>query len=435
MNSDKTDWHYISVISQEELFQSVNQVRNGMYFILAMVLLIVILAGVFTSNRIVKPIKAVTKSVQEVADGNFDVKVDVKASGEVGQLVASFQRIGVTLNGYKKYIEEISFTLNQIADGNIAFELQSDYMGEFSSIKVGLLNISETLTNTLTQIKDASDQIASSAEQVSAGAQALAQGTTEQASSIEELSATVGEISEHVKQSSQKAESAKQFTVESTTAILRGQDQMNQMVDSMDEIRTSSYEIGKIIKNIDDIAFQTNILALNAAVEAARAGAAGKGFAVVADEVRNLASKSAESAKNTSALIESALSAVEKRSKIVSETAKSLEEIVAGNKSTTEIVQDIANSSISQADSIEQVNIGVEQIAAVVQTNSATAEESAAASQELSDQARIMKRLIGKFQLKDGVKNFYGQTQMIEDKTELKEMEEYEYPTSFHGKY
>ncbi|NCC88476.1 MAG: hypothetical protein EOM05_11555 [Clostridia bacterium] len=264
-----------------------------------------------------------------------------------------------------------------------------------------MLNTSEMLNSTLYEFNVASDQVASGSNQVASGAQALSQGATEQASSIEELSATVNEITTQIKETAENAEKAKQISIDASVATNQSQQQMEKMIAAMNEISNTSNEIGKIIKNIDDIAFQTNILALNAAVEAARAGLAGKGFAVVAEEVRNLAGKSAESAKITATLIESSLNAINNGSKIVSDTAKSLEDVVIGSKNSSEVIQSIADASIEQSQSIAQVNIGIGQISDVVQTNSATAEESAAASEELSGQAQMLKELISKFKLKN----------------------------------
>jgi len=251
----------------------------------------------------------------------------------------------------------------------------------------------------LIQINQASDQVASGSEQVSFGAQALSQGATEQASSVEELSATIVELSGHVKVNADHAAEASRLSNDAGSGVMESDGHMKEMIEAMGDISDKSKEIGKIIKTIDDIAFQTNILALNAAVEAARAGSAGKGFAVVADEVRNLAQKSAEAAKNTTVLIEGSILAVDNGTRIVGQTAKSLQDVVVKAGNVTNKMTDIANASEQQAKAIAQVTQGIEQIAAVVQTNSATAEESAAASEELTGQAQMLKELVGKFRL------------------------------------
>ncbi|MFA9424498.1 MAG: methyl-accepting chemotaxis protein, partial [Sedimentibacter sp.] len=234
----------------------------------------------------------------------------------------------------------------------------------------------------------------SGSEELAGGAQVLTQGATEQASSIEELAATINEISEQIISNAESAQNAKRTSEDTAAEVQKGTEHMQHMISSMDEINSSSVQIGKIIKAIEDIAFQTNILALNAAVEAARAGSAGKGFAVVADEVRNLANKSTQAAKNTSELIENSLNAITKGAKIANETVDSFDLIVKKTNMTVALVEKIAEASQQQAIAASQVNEGIEQISSVVQTNSATAEETAAASEELSSQAIIVRNLL-----------------------------------------
>lgn len=397
--SATTGWYYISVVSEAELFASVRSLERIIMIAIAALLVIILIAGVAVSNAIAKPIKAVTLSAQEIASGNFDVTIDTKANGEIGSLVDAFKRIGVTLNVYKKYIDEISQVLGQIAEGNTTFTLQQEYMGEFRSIKTALLNISRTLTDTLIQIKMSAEQIASGSEQVSAGAQALSQGTTEQAASIEELSATISTISHHISSNAQMAQKANDISMLTVKDVSIGNQNMGEMIAAMTDISTKANQINSIIKVIDDIAFQTNILALNAAIEAASAGSAGKGFAVVADEVRNLAQKTVEATKNTAALIESSIQSVERGNAIVDQTASSLSLIVGNVDNVAGLLQEIASASVEQSNAIRQISLGVEQISSVVQTNAATAEESAASSEELSGQAGLLNGLVNKFNL------------------------------------
>jgi methyl-accepting chemotaxis protein len=363
-------------------------------------LLLAIALGGYIVSSVVGPLGVLNRVTQELADGKLDTVIPIQSKDEVGSLANSMRTLTTRLKDYICYIDEVSELLEKIGGGDLVLEFKNTYEGEFSKIKTALTDMATMLNSTLTQINIAADQVANSSEQVSSGAQVLSQGATEQASSIQELSAAINEVSMQSNKTAENAEQAKLISIESSTTIHQGKEEMQQMIAAMEEISDTTSEIGKIMKAIDDIAFQTNILALNAAVEAARAGEAGKGFAVVANEVRNLAGLSAESARNTEALIQKSIKAVEKGKAIVYETAKSLDSVVESAEKSEKIVQLIANASEEQASSIAQINIGVEQIAAVVQSNSATAEESAAASEELSSLSYLLKNLIDKFHLK-----------------------------------
>lgn len=372
------------------------------YLTLALVLCIIIGSGfaIVLVRSILKPISEIDHVAKEIANGNLNESIHYQSKDALGTLAKNFNKTVVRLQDYVKYIEEISNVLNEIANGNLLFRLTYDYAGEFAKIKDALINISNTMNDTLGRINQSSDQVASGADQVSSGAQALSQGATEQASSVQELAATINDISAQITKNASNAHEANQQAKDVEDEARESNRRMQEMVTAMADISESSSQIGKIIKTIEDIAFQTNILALNAAVEAARAGAAGKGFAVVADEVRNLASKSAEASKNTSALIEASLAAVEKGTMIAGNTATSLEKVTEGIQKVAATVDQISAASTIQAESVVQVTTGIDQISSVVQTNSATAEESAAASEELSSQAQVLKTLISRFRLR-----------------------------------
>ena len=349
------------------------------------------------SSTIVNPIKKVTNVAQEIAQGNFDVTLTVDSKDEVGKLAESFNQTLVQLNNYQDYIDEISDSLEKIGDGDLQIVLEKEYAGQFKKLKDNLEALVEHLSETLLQIQQSSEQVDSGALQIANGAQALSQGATEQASSIAELSSSIANVTEQVKQNADSAKQARDKAGSAGTELENSNTQMQNMMSSMNDITGKAAEISKIIKIIDDIAFQTNILALNAAVEAARAGAAGKGFAVVADEVRNLAAKSAEAARNTSVLIEETIDSVNSGSAIAQETAKSLIESAQKAMEAIKLIDNIALASQDQAIAISQVNLGVEQISSVIETNAATAEESAAASEELSGQSNVLKDLVSTF--------------------------------------
>ncbi|WP_243112602.1 methyl-accepting chemotaxis protein [Caproiciproducens sp. NJN-50] len=349
------------------------------------------------SRSIANPILTVCDRLKLLSAGDLHTDtVEVKARDETAVLASSLNK---TVLGLRGYIEEISHVLHEVAYGNMCVQAQKNFEGDFIPIQKSLAFIIEALNGILSEINGSSDQIASGSQQVSAGAQALAQGSSEQAGSIEELSKTIAEISNHVKQNARDAAEASGNMGRVRSEIEASNGHMGEMVSAMDRISESSNQIGKIIKTIQNIAFQTNILALNAAVEAARAGDAGKGFAVVADEVRNLAGKSSEAAKDTTVLIENTMHLVEEGSKIANQTAESLSAVVESIQTVSERVDSISGATLQQSDAVGQVSSGVTQISDVVQTNSATAEESAAASEELSGQAQVLKSLVGKFQL------------------------------------
>ena len=362
---------------------------------------VAVLFAFYIVHSIAKPVSEIDSVARKIADGELNESIQYQSKDELGVLAVNFNKTVTRLRDYVNYINEISSVLNEVADGNLLFKLTYDYAGEFAKVKTALEHISDSLNTTLTQINQSSDQVASGSDQVASGSQALSQGAAEQASSIEELAATINDISQQVSQNAESAKNASRQASIVGEQITVSNDSMKHMTIAMNEISEKSSQIGKIIKTIEDIAFQTNILALNAAVEAARAGEAGKGFAVVADEVRNLASKSAEASKDTAHLIEGSMQAVEKGTQIANATAEQLSQVVSGAREIVNTIDDIAAASQKQADSIKQVTFGVDQISSVIQTNSATAEESAAASEELSGQAQILKNLVSKFRLKD----------------------------------
>ncbi len=357
-----------------------------------------ILLAVRIAKPIADPITALVGRIEKLADGDIHSEVpQINSNNEIGALSRSFTKTVATLKGY---VGEISDVLSSLKNGDCTVVTRQDYRGDFVAIRNSLEGIIGNLNGMFKKVRSSADQVAAGAEQVSNAAQSLSQGATEQASSIEELSASITEINDKTGKNAEGATHANTLSAEASRRMEEGRQQMRQMVSAMAAISDSSMQIQKIIKTIQDIAFQTNILSLNASVEAARAGEAGKGFAVVADEVKNLAGKSATAARNTSELIENSLSAVRNGGEIANATEKSFNAILETSEKTGQLIGDIATSSNEQAASISEVMQGVEQISSVVQTNSATSEESAAASEELSSQAKVMKDTLAFLKLK-----------------------------------
>ena len=388
--------------SDDAAAESASLYRTAILTMVAVVIAI-ILIGVFFSFVIIRliktPISEIENAAIKMAEGDLDVKISYTSKDELGVLAA---QVGRLIHKLQLIIADESQFLARMAEGDFTVDstCEEAYTGGFYPLLVLFRSIADKLNDTMLQISQSSAQVAGGAAQVSNGAQELAQGATEQASSVQELAATVDEISSKV---SQNADSARQASKAADCVSVKmnvSKEKMQQMTHAMGDISSCSSKISKIMKIIEDIAFQTNILALNAAVEAARAGAAGKGFAVVADEVRNLANKSTEASENIAALIENSLQAIENGTQIADDTAQSLIQAVNDVNEMAGIIEQISEASNDQADSIAQLTVGIDQISNVVQTNSATAEESAAASEELSSQSQLMKSLVGRFRLK-----------------------------------
>ena len=348
---------------------------------------------------ILKPIRAITEASKTISGGNFNFTLPKRTGDEIGVLGGNFEKMSDT---FKSYVDEINFVLNCLVKGDLQQKIEREYAGQFASIKDSINAIGRMLGGTILEISCASDMVSSGAKQIADGSQTLAQASAEQAASVESLSSSIADIAKKTKANADMADNAAILADTIRSNAEEGSRQMDEMIGAVREINEASQNIGRVIKVIDDIAYQTNILALNAAVEAARAGRHGKGFAVVADEVRNLASKSAEAARNTGEMIQDSMEKAELGARIAGETAVSLAGIVSRINESTLLISEIAKSSEEQTHGIATINSGIDQVVQVVQQNCATAEESAAASEEMSSQSRVLQELISRFRINDG---------------------------------
>ncbi|MCL2661994.1 MAG: methyl-accepting chemotaxis protein [Oscillospiraceae bacterium] len=369
-------------------------------FIVVAIIIVIISAvlALYIAADVSKPLSMVDKWIAVTAQGIITWSEEERRL--LDKYALRMDEIGSMMKSYIKlveYIGTISKSLSRIAEGDLTIEVHPKC--DEDQLSHSLMGMLRDLNNMFAEINSASAQVSAGSKQIADGATALAQGSTEQAASVEELSASVSEIASKTKVNAELAGRAATLAGSMMHNAEKGSGQMDEMTSAVKDINAASQSISKVIKVIDDIAFQTNILALNAAVEAARAGQHGKGFAVVAEEVRNLAAKSAEAAKDTGGLIQNSMEKAELGARIAGDTAESLNEIVAGIKESTEIVSEIAKSSDEQTQGIGQIDSGINQVAQVVQQNSATAQESAAASEEMSGQSSMLEQLISKFKL------------------------------------
>lgn len=384
-NQQNADLEHQSTEKQYSITSTILIIAVIISIIISTVLSLIITKG------IVNPINNLVEVSDELAIGNVNVNVDTSSNDEIGKLMKAFERM-------IENIRSQTLTVQSIAEGDLTIHVEPRSDKDILGIK-----LAEMVANNnaiLSNISIASEEVAAGASQISASSIVLSQGATEQASSIEELTASLEEISAQTSMSAKNANRANEFAEKAKFTAKDGNQQMKEMLNAMDDINSSSTNISKIIKVIDDIAFQTNILALNAAVEAARAGQHGKGFAVVAEEVRNLAARSASAAKETTEMIENSIKKSQVGTNIAQNTAKALYEIVEEVEKVANLVSDITTSSNEQAAGLEQINIGVMQVSQVVQSNSATSEEGAAASEELTGQAQMLREMVGKYKLK-----------------------------------
>jgi len=372
-----------------------------LFFIIVIVFTLVAAGlGFLFSLLITRPLLALYETVKAVQDtGNLSERVTVNSRDQIGQTALAFNGLLVS---FQQAINEITEVINGLANGNLAVRVTGEHRGDLVMLKDNTNRSIEMLNGIMAQVRNASEQVKTSALELSGSAQALASGTSQQAASLEEASASMNEIGGRTRQNTENAMQAQQLTDQTMQVVGRANTQMEEMMTSMNEINKTSADVSKIIKVIDEIAFQTNLLALNAAVEAARAGKYGKGFAVVAEEVRNLAARSAEAARNTTALIDSSTKEVEHGVSNAQKTAEVLAEISSSVQKANDMVSEIATASKEQAAGIEEINRGLTQANEVVQQNSSISEETASASDELSAQADQMQVLMSRFSLDSG---------------------------------
>lgn len=390
---------YSGEISQE-FYNQAQRSKVISVWVISIMVLAVVLLSVMICVSILKGISIPLRKVGEAADamveGNLQFPLEYEANNEFGTLVKDIQNMQKTLSSY---VSNIDYVLEQMAENDMTVRLDMNYVGDFKTIKKSLKKILVVMNDSMTQMRQTAVEVAGIARQVADGAQILSEGSAEQTSSVEQLAANVKDINRQVSQNADYTAQTRSLVEAVGSELEQGNQQMHQMLGAMEAINSSSDQIAKIIKTIENIASQTNILALNAAVEAARAGEAGKGFAVVADEVRNLASQSSEAAKSTTTLIQNSIQAVQNGTQIADATAATIESVVKRAEDIATMVGRISESSKAQAVNLNQIDNVVSQITEVIRTNSAAAEESAAASEEMSSHAQMMSELVGRFKL------------------------------------
>ena len=398
---ETTGWSMVMVLPESVVLKPILSV---VFLIIPIALAIMLLAGILTffviRSQISRPMGPLTAFFNK-AGQTGDLTFTQEQTDFMNKYSRQKDEIGQLVDSASRFIQHVTYAgenLESVASGDLTADI--NLLSNNDTLGLSLKKMIDSLNQMFSEIHSVIDQVTGGSQHVSDGAQTLAQGSTEQAASIAELSNSIAEIAGKTKANAEIAEKTERLANTIMNSAEKGSRQMNEMIAAVGEITDASNSISKIIKTIDDIAFQTNILALNAAVEAARAGQHGKGFAVVAEEVRNLASKSAEAAKDTGSMIQNSVEKAALGARIAGETASSLTEIVSGINESSKLINDIAKSSDEQTDGIERINVGIDQVAQVVQQNSATAEESAAAAEEMNSLSNVLQGLIARFKLK-----------------------------------
>ena len=375
----------------------VRQRMTAVILVLSFLLLIItVVFCFFITKGITEPVREVREAARNLAEGNLSIQLKYRSGDELGELADSFRETIRALNDYVSAVEE---GLLAVGNGKLNYHPETAFKGDFVALGKAMEQITSLLNRAIMQIACTADQVAGGSEQVAGGAQVLSQGATEQAGSMEELAANINEISDSVKSNANDSVMTSKKVDEVSGLVTRSSDEMKAMVHAILEIRENSSAIGSIVKEIEDIAFQTNILALNASVEAARAGEAGRGFSVVASEVRHLAAKTREASGMMARLAAQTTEKVDGGTSAADKTARALDKVVKGTEEIGAMVDRISRSSVRQAESIIQIRQSMEMVSEIVQGNSATAEESAASSEELSAQAQVLKKLVEEFEL------------------------------------
>ena len=352
-----------------------------------------------SSASLTKPIMDLNQTAQQLAAGDLDVNLLVTSQDEIGELGQSIQKTVERLKEYIVYIDETAEVLAQVADGNLNISLKNDYVGEFQKIKTALLNISDSMNQVMLGINESSQHVSVGASELASASQILAEGAEQQAASIQQLTATTATVAEQVESSRKGAEDSARATEQAASIIEDNQEKMKQMMNAMDKIHETSQQVVGIIQTIEDIASQTNLLSLNASIEAARAGEAGKGFAVVADEIGKLALESSEAANTTKELIGISMEEINKGNAIAKSAMESLKESVSAIGTVNKMIKETAENAAVQAENMNQLRMGIEEIAHGIQDNSAASQETSATSEELASQAETLNQMVQKFEL------------------------------------
>lgn len=395
----ESKWVVLSGLPNLEYNSGLYKVIISIVILFAIIIIVLDIIIRKIALGIVTPIHKLYNAADKIAQGELDVVLDIDSNDEIGEVAVSIGKTVDRLKDYIKYIDEIASVLDEIAGGNLLFKLEQDYAGEFGKIKDALENISNTLTKTIQSISTSASKVTNGAGQISEAAQSLAEGATNQAAAVEELLATVSDISNQVRENAAYAEEAASGAGKVKESIEYSNEEMRRLVDAMNEINECSDSIGEIISNIEGIADQTSLLSLNASIEAARAGELGKGFAVVANEVGNLSNESVKAVQKSTELIQNSIEAVQRGMVMVNETAKRLMKSVEGVVYLTDKMNEVSNAANAQMESLEQIELGIDQISSVVTDNSAMAQESAASSEQLSAEATALNEMIDKFHI------------------------------------
>lgn len=401
---DGRNWAFVLNDSSSEVLASVTMLVTTLAIIFTLSAIVLTVIVYLVISRMISPLKYVENAVNTIGELRFnepiaDVERTIHRNDEIGNIAAAVRKLRLSI---KDVSDDIGRVLGEFAEGDLTVDTKKNrqyYIGDFSVISDDLGLIKEQMSSVLSNIYNASEQVYSGSEQVASVAKTLSAGTDEQNGSVSELAGNLSAIEKQIRENSENCSNANSFMEKTSAAAVEVDGKMKELTEAMQDINDASDKIKNIVKTIEDIAFQTNILALNAAIEAARAGEAGKGFAVVADEVRNLASKSADAVKDTTELIEGSIAAVNNGADITSQTAQSMKALDEYTLEVKKIVSEISDSGSKQKEMVLKINEGISRISNVVQANSSTAQESASASEELSEQAGILKKLIGRFKL------------------------------------